>query len=199
MYRRVPFEAAEESPRDAGRGNQLFVVPVVFHPLLDDARHTHTRPSMPSSVPPVGAAAPDFTLASTSGKPLTLSSLRGRNVLLAFFPLAFTSTCTAELCDMRDDWDQFGDADTVVLPISVDSTASLGEFKNKYAMKSDLLSDFKREVSRQYGVLIEDRFFSTRAYFLIDREGMIRWEHVESNPSNKRSNDELLQEIRKLS
>ena len=154
---------------------------------------------MPSSVPPVGAAAPDFTLASTSGQPVTLSSLRGRNVLLAFFPLAFTSTCTAELCDMRDDWDQFASADTVVLPISVDSTASLGEFKKKYDMKSDLLSDFKREVSRQYGVLIEDRFFSTRAYFLIDGEGRIRWEHVESNPSNKRSNAELFEQIRQLS
>jgi peroxiredoxin len=154
---------------------------------------------MSSSVPPVGVAAPDFTLASTSGKPVTLSSLRGKNVLLAFFPLAFTSTCTAELCDMRDDWDQFAGADTVVLPVSVDSTASLGEFKNKYDMKSDLLSDFKRDVSRQYGVLIEDRFFSTRAYFLIDREGKIRWEHVEANPSNKRSNAELLEEIRKLS
>jgi peroxiredoxin len=154
---------------------------------------------MTATVPPVGAAAPDFTLASTSGTPLTLSSLRGRNVLLAFFPLAFTSTCTAELCDMRDDWDQFAGADTVVLPISVDSTASLNEFKAKYAMKSDLLSDFKREVSRLYGVLIEDRFFSTRAYFLIDRAGIIRWEHVEANPSHKRSNEELFQQIAALS
>jgi peroxiredoxin len=153
---------------------------------------------MPSTVPSVGSVAPDFTLASTSGTPVTLSSLRGRNVLLAFFPLAFTSTCTAELCDMRDDWDQFAGADTVVLPISVDSTASLGEFKQKYAMKSDLLSDFKRDVSRLYGVLIEDRFFSTRAYFLIDGAGTIRWEHVEANPSQKRSNAELFEQIRAL-
>jgi peroxiredoxin len=150
---------------------------------------------MPATVPAVGSPAPDFTLASTSGTPVTLSSLRGRNVLLAFFPLAFTSTCTAELCDMRDDWDQFAGADTVVLPISVDSTASLNEFKAKYGMKSELLSDFKREVSRLYGVLIEDRFFSTRAYFLIDRAGIIRWAHVEANPSNKRSNEELFQQI----
>lgn len=99
---------------------------------------------------------------------------------------------------MRDDWDQFADADTVVLPISVDSTATLGEFKSKYSMKSDLLSDFKRDVSRSYGVLIEDRFFSTRAYFLIDREGTIRWEHVEANPSQKRSNAELFEQIRAL-
>ena len=153
---------------------------------------------MSSPVPAVGSDAPDFTLPSTSGKPVTLSSLRGRNVLLAFFPLAFTSTCTQELCDMRDDWDQFADADTVVLPISVDSTATLGEFKSKYAMKSDLLSDFKRDVSRLYGVLLEDRFFSTRAYFLIDRDGRIRWQHVETNPSQKRSNGELFEQIRSL-
>ena len=154
---------------------------------------------MSSPVPPVGSPAPDFTLPSTAGKTTTLSSLRGRNVLLAFFPLAFTSTCTQELCDMRDDWDQFADADTVVLPISVDSTPTLTEFKGKYSMKSDLLSDFKRDVARAYGVLLEDRFFSTRAYFLIDRTGIIRWEHVEANPSHKRSNDELLAQIKALS
>src|SRR3982074_968410 len=140
---------------------------------------------MSSPVPAVGSPAPDLTLPSTAGKDTRLSSLRGKNVLLAFFPLAFTSTCTAELCDMRDDWDQFAGADTVVLPISVDSTATSGEFKRKYAMKSDLLSDFKRDVSRLYGVLIEDRFFSTRAYFLIDAAGTIRWAHVEANPSHK--------------
>jgi peroxiredoxin len=153
---------------------------------------------MSSFVPAVGSAAPDFTLASTSGKEVTLSSLRGRNVLLAFFPLAFTSTCTAELCEMRDDWDQFADADTVVLPVSVDSTATLKEFKGKYSMKSDLVSDFKREVSRKYGVLLEDRFYSTRAYFLVDKTGTIRWEHVEAKPSEKRSNSELLAQIRAL-
>jgi peroxiredoxin len=153
---------------------------------------------MSSPVPAVGSPAPDFTLPSTAGKDTRLSSLRGRNVLLAFFPLAFTSTCTQELCDMRDDWDQFASADTVVLPISVDSTPTLNEFKGKYSMKSDLLSDFKRDVARTYGVLLEDRFYSTRAYFLIDREGVIRWEHVEANPSHKRSNDELFAQIRAL-
>jgi peroxiredoxin len=153
---------------------------------------------MPNTVPAVGSPAPDFTVPSTSGQDVTLSSLRGKNVLLAFFPLAFTSTCTQELCDMRDDWDQFASADTVVLPISVDSTPTLGEFKRKYDMKADLLSDFKRDVSRKYGVLLEERFFSTRAYFLIDRAGTIRWEHVEANPGQKRSNGELLEAIRQL-
>ena len=151
-----------------------------------------------SSVPAVGAPAPDFTLRSTTGESLTLSSLTGKNVLLAFFPLAFTSTCTEELCDMRDDYDQFASANTVVLPISVDSVDTLKEFRAKHGFKSDFLSDFKREVSRLYGVLIEDRFFSNRAYFLIGADGVIRWEHVEQHPGHKRTNAELFEQIGKL-
>jgi peroxiredoxin len=153
---------------------------------------------MSNSVPSVGAPAPDFTLPSTAGDELSLSSLKGKNVLLAFFPLAFTSTCTQELCDMRDDWDQFASADTVVVPISVDSTPTLKEFKGKYSFHSDFLSDFKRDVARKYGVLLEDRFYSTRAYFLIDATGTIRWVHVEANPSQKRSNAEIFEQIAAL-
>ena len=150
------------------------------------------------TIPPVGQEAPDFTLPSTSGGKVTLSALRGKPVLIAFFPLAFSSTCTAELCEMRDDHDRFADRGVVVLPISVDSTYSLNEYKAKHGMKVDLLSDFKREVSRRYGVLNEDRFFSNRAYFLIDRFGVVRWEHVEENPGNRRQDAELLAQIDKL-
>ena len=143
----------------------------------------------------IGQPAPDFTLQSTSGKTLTLSSLRGQNVLLAFFPLAFTSTCTAELCDMRDDYDQFTQYNVAILPISVDAIPSLREFKRQHEMKTELLSDFKREASRSYGVLMEVAVMSTRAYFLIDAEGVLRWMHVEDNPSHKRSNEELLAQV----
>lgn len=153
---------------------------------------------MSSTVPAVGSLAPDFTLPSTAGSSVTLSAFRGKNVLLAFFPLAFTSTCTRELCDMRDDWDQFATVDTVVIPISVDSTPTLKEFKSKYSMRSDFLSDFKRDVARKYGVLLEDRFYANRAYFLMDKAGTLRWVHVEDNPSEKRSNAELLEQIAAL-
>ena len=106
---------------------------------------------------------------------MSLSSFRGKkNVLLAFFPLAFTSVCTAENCDFSDDLAKFENADTLVLPISVDSVPTLKEFKAKYGMQHDLLSDFKREVSRRYGVLLDDKFFSRRAYFLIDQRGSVR-------------------------
>jgi peroxiredoxin len=153
---------------------------------------------MSNSVPAVGTSAPDFTLPSTGGGEVTLWALRGKNVLLAFFPLAFTSTCTKELCEMRDEWDQFATDDTEVIPLSVDSTPTLREFKSKYGLRSEFLSDFKRDVARRYGVLLEDRFYANRAYFLIDKTGTIRWVHVEANPSEKRSNAELLEQIHAL-
>ena len=149
-------------------------------------------------LPSPGAPAPDFTLPSTSSQTVTLASLRGKNVLLAFFPLAFTSTCTAEMCAISEDYGKFQSGNTVVLPISVDSVPTLKEFKAKEHLTVDLLSDFKREVSRQYGILNEDRFFSNRAYVLIDRNGTVRWTHQEANNSERRDNSELLAELAKL-
>ena len=149
-------------------------------------------------LPSPGAPAPDFTLPSTSSQTVTLASLRGKNVLLAFFPLAFTSTCTAEMCAISEDYGKFQSGNTVVLPISVDSVPTLKEFKAKEHLTVDLLSDFKREVSRQYGILNEERFFSNRAYVLIDRNGTVRWTHQEANNSERRDNSELLAELAKL-
>jgi len=151
-----------------------------------------------NTVPSVGQPAPDFSLKSTTGDKITLSALRGKPVLLAFFPLAFTSTCPAELCEMRDDHDQFANRGVTVLPISVDSVDSLKEYKAKYGMHTDLLSDFKREVSRLYGVLNEERFFANRAYFLIDRDGVIRWAHVEEHPGLRRPDSEIFDQIDRL-
>ena len=149
--------------------------------------------------PHVGTAAPDFTLPSTAGSDVTLASFRGRrHVLLAFFPLAFTSTCTAENCAFSEDYAAFERADTVVLPISVDSVPTLKEYKAKYAMRQDLLSDFKRDVSRAYGTLLPDRFFSTRAYLLIDKQGILRWRHVEAELGARRDDAELLRQIASL-
>ncbi len=146
----------------------------------------------------IGSAAPDFTLPSTSGSDVTLSKLRGKNVLLAFFPLAFTRVCTTEICSFSEDYGAFRDANTEVLPISVDSIATLKEFKSKERISVDLLSDFKREVSRRYGTLLEDRFHSNRAYILIDRSGIVRWTFAEETTGNRRENAELLERIRAL-
>jgi peroxiredoxin len=151
------------------------------------------------NTPQVGDIAPDFTAPSTSGSDVSLSSFRGKkSVLLAFFPLAFTGTCTKELVCFTEDFDQFAGTGVEILPISVDATPSLKEFKNKLQMKSDLLSDFKRDISRSYGVLDADRFYSKRAYFLIDKEGKVRWAHIEANNGQRRENSEILSAINRL-
>ncbi|MBC8087967.1 MAG: redoxin domain-containing protein [Phycisphaerae bacterium] len=149
--------------------------------------------------PEAGQMAPDFALSSTAGQTVTLSDLRGKQaVLLAFFPLAFTSTCTAEVCAFSEDFDQFTSKDVVVLPISVDAVPSLKEYKKAYSLKVDLLSDFKRVASRAYGTLREDTFYSNRAYFLIDKSGVVRWAHIETKPGMLRENAEILKHIDEL-
>jgi peroxiredoxin len=146
-----------------------------------------------------GQSAPDFTLPSTAGADVTLSALRGgSNVLVAFFPLAFTSVCTTELCAFSEDYSKFQAAGTVVLPVSVDSIPSLKAFKAKERMSVDLLSDFKRAVSRAYGVLDEEKFTARRSYFLVDRTGTLRWTHVEEHNGMRRPDEELLAEIARL-
>jgi peroxiredoxin (alkyl hydroperoxide reductase subunit C) len=148
----------------------------------------------------VGEIAPDFTLLSTANEQVTLSSFKGeRAVLIAFFPLAFTSTCTSELCAFTDDFDSFAGTGVQILPISVDAAPSLKEYKKKYDMKVELLSDFKREASRAYGVLRDDTYYAQRSYFLVDRDGIVRWAHVETKPGMKRENAEILEQIRLLS
>ena len=159
-----------------------------------------TQTQQQPGVVETGQPAPDFTLSSTSGEKMTLSAWRGKqNVLLAFFPLAFTSVCSKEMCELYEDMDQFKAADTQVYGISVDSTPTLKEFQYKNGMQTELLSDFKREVSRSYGVLDEDKFYSRRSYFLVDKQGTLRWRHVESDNGQKRQVSEILAEIRKLS
>ncbi len=147
--------------------------------------------------PAAGENAPDFTLGSTAGGTVTLSAISAEtNVLLAFFPLAFTGVCTAEMCAFSEDFDAFSAANVKVLPISVDAVPSLKEFKSKFQLKVDLLSDFKREASRAYGVLREDTYFSNRAYFLIDTAGVVRWSHIETTPGQRREDSEILAAVK---
>jgi peroxiredoxin len=100
------------------------------------------------------------------------------------------------LCAFSEDFGAFQDANTAVLPISVDSVPTLKAFKAREQMTVELLSDFKREVSRAYGVLDEEKFHSRRAYILIDEKGVVRWTHVEATLGQKRSNEELLAQVK---
>lgn len=131
----------------------------------------------------VGSPAPDFTLFNTQKEEITLSSLRGKNVVLLFFPLAFTSTCTAELCSVRDDIANYSKLDAVVLGISVDSLFSLGKFKEEQGLNFDLLSDFNKQASKDYDTIYETFAFgmqgvSKRSAFVIDKEGIIKYAEV---------------------
>ena len=151
------------------------------------------------TLPAVGSPAPDFTLETTSGSSVTLSAFRGtQHVLVAFFPLAFTGTCTAEMCAFSDDYSQFASRDVAVVPISVDSLPTLKEFKAKHGMKVELASDFKRDVSRAWGVLNPEKFSANRSYFLVDKSGVVRWSHVEAVNAQRRENAELLAQIARL-
>jgi peroxiredoxin len=149
--------------------------------------------------PNVGDKAPDFSLKSTSGEMVGVSQWKGqKNVLIAFFPLVFTGVCTKENCAFSDDYSKFEGKDTVVLPVSVDATPSQNEFRTKHGMKHHLLSDFKREAGRAYGVLDDEKFFTKRAYFLVDKTGVVRFKHVEAELGHSRTNEELLAEIDKV-
>ena len=125
----------------------------------------------------VGQAAPDFTLKNSEGEVVSLSDFRGKKVVLVFFPFAFTGICTAELCAIRDNADNFIDDETVVVSISCDSSPTLKNFKEQENFSHILLSDFwpHGEVARAYGVFLEERGMATRGTFVIDREGVIKW------------------------
>jgi len=150
-------------------------------------------------MPTIGQPAPDFTLPSTSGKDVSLASHRGKeNVLVAFFPAAFSGVCTEEMCSLSEDYSQFQAAGAAVLPVSVDNLHSLKAFKDKERMAVDLLSDFFRATARKYGVLDEAKGTAKRSYFLVDKKGVLRWSHVESENGHRRQDGELLEQIRKL-
>jgi peroxiredoxin len=130
----------------------------------------------------VGTPAPDFTLMNQDREPVTLSAQRGSSVLLAFFPAAFSGTCTSELCTVRDNLSRLNDASTKVFGISVDTFFALKAFRDSQRLTFPLLSDFNKEVIRAYGVYNEDMIglkgIAKRAVFVIDQDGVVRYREV---------------------
>lgn len=134
----------------------------------------------------IGSTAPDFTLRDTEKNKVTLSELRGKNVLLLFFPLAFTSVCTKEMCGIRDSISTYSNENAEVFGISVDSLFALGKFKEAEALNFTLLSDFNKEVSKSYDTIYDHWFndmdgVSKRSAYIIDKEGIIRYAEVLEN------------------
>jgi peroxiredoxin len=137
----------------------------------------------------VGRPAPDFTLVNQDREPVTLGEQRGRPVVLAFFPAAFSSTCTRELCTLRDSLSRLNDAKAQVYGISVDTFFALKAFQEHEKLQFPLLSDFNKEVIRQYGVFNEDMIglkgIAKRAVFVLDKEGIVRYREVLDDARNE--------------
>lgn len=131
----------------------------------------------------VGEKAPTFKLRASDTSEVSLGDYQGKNVVLLFFPLAFTGVCTEELCSMRDDIGTYEGLDAQILAVSVDSPFTLAEFKKQQQYNFPLLSDFNKEVSRAYGALYEDfvlemKGVAKRSAFVIDKEGNVRYSEV---------------------
>lgn len=132
-----------------------------------------------------GQAAPDFTLYNSQKEKVTLSEFQGKkNVLLLFFPQAFTGVCTKELCSVRDDISRYNDMNAAVLGISVDSIFTLAKFKEDQQLNFPLLSDFNKEVSNLYECIYDSftdmnmKGVSKRSAFIIDKHGVIQYAEV---------------------
>ena len=135
-----------------------------------------------TTIPDIGQAAPDFRLRASDGTHYSLSEYIGdKNVLVVFYPLAFSPVCSHQLPELQAMLPRFEAADTVVLGVSVDSHWANGAFARSLGVRFPLLSDWKREASAAYGVLIPDAGYSGRASFLVDKQGRILWREISEN------------------
>jgi peroxiredoxin len=152
----------------------------------------------------VGQKAPQFILVNTDLKTVSLSDLTGKNVVVAFYPAAFTGVCQKEMCTFRDALNDFTSANTAVLGVSVDSPFANKEFAAKNGLNFPLLSDITRDVIKQYNVVFNDlagvKGFTVakRAVFVIDRQGVIRYKWVAPEPKVEPNYAEVTAAVKKL-
>ncbi|MBX2953975.1 MAG: redoxin domain-containing protein [Leadbetterella sp.] len=130
-----------------------------------------------------GDIAPGFKLYSSDKQEVSLADYRGKNVVILFFPMAFTSVCTAELCEMRDNISTYQGLDAEILAISVDSVFTLARFGKEQNLPFPLLSDFNKEVSTAYGALYDEfvlgmKGVSKRSAFVVDKDGKLAYAEV---------------------
>lgn len=145
----------------------------------------------------VGQQAPDFTLVNQHGEQVTLSSYRGdKNVVLVFYPFAFSGICTGELCEIRDRLESFDNDSTVTLAVSCDSKFVQRVFADREGYTFSLLADYWPHggVARDYGIFVEEAGAAKRATFIIDKEGVVRWTviHAIGEPRDAASYEEAL-------
>lgn len=153
-----------------------------FFPFVVLYNFAHILKKHPMKIE-VGQSAPAFNLYDSDKNQVSLNDYKGKNVLLLFFPQAFTGVCTKELCGVRDDIARYSNANAQVLGISVDSIFTLAKFKEEQGYNFPLLSDFNKATSEAYGALYDTFVFdmkgvSKRAAFIIDKEGVVRYAEV---------------------
>jgi glutaredoxin-dependent peroxiredoxin len=145
----------------------------------------------------VGSKAPDFTLTNQDRQPVTLSEQKGRPVVLAFFPAAFSTVCTKELCTFRDSLAALNKARAQVYGISVDTFFTLKAFQEQQKLNFPLLSDFNKQAIRDYGVFNEDMIglkgIAKRAVFVVDKDGIVRHREVLDDARNEPNYDKVLE------
>ncbi|PSK93042.1 peroxiredoxin [Taibaiella chishuiensis] len=151
-----------------------------------------------------GQQAPEFTLRDSDKQEVKLNDYKGRNVVLLFFPLAFTGVCTAELCSLRDNMTTYNNLDAQVLAISVDSLFTLDKFKKEQGFNFPLLSDFNKDVSAAYGSLYENfvldmKGVSKRSAFVLDKEGVVRYAEVLEDAGKIPDFDKIQETLQSLS
>jgi glutaredoxin-dependent peroxiredoxin len=151
----------------------------------------------------VGSSAPDFTLINEERKPVKLSEQRGKPVVLAFFPAAFSSVCTKELCTFRDSLARLNEAKAQVYGISVDTFFTLKAFHDQQGYNFSLLSDFNKQTIRDYGVFNEDMIglkgIAKRAVFVIDTNGVVRHREVLDDARNEPDYEAVFKAVALLS
>src|SRR5690349_4800182 len=150
----------------------------------------------------VGSKAPDFTLTNEERQPVTLSQQRGKPVVLAFFPAAFSGVCQKELCTFRDSMSRLNDAKAQVYGISVDTFFTLKAFHDAQHLTFPLLSDFNKEVIREYGVFNPDMIglkgIAKRAVFVLDRDGVVRHKEVLEDARNEPDYEKVFEVLTKI-
>ena len=150
----------------------------------------------------VGSRAPDFTLTSHERQPVTLSQQRGRPVVLAFFPAAFSSVCEKELCTFRDSLARLNQAHAQVYGISVDTFFTLKAFHDQQRLTFPLLSDFNKQAIREYGVFNDDMIglkgIAKRAVFVIDEDGIVRHREVLDDARNEPDYEKVFEALAAL-
>ena len=151
----------------------------------------------------IGQIAPDFTLFDSDKKKVSLNEHRGENVLLLFFPFAFSSICTAELCTVRDNISKYDSVQAKVFGISVDSLYTLAKFKIDQNLNFTLLSDFNKEISYTYEAFYETFSYgmkgvSKRAAFIIDKIGLVQYVEVVENASEQPKFDLIIKRLEEL-